>query len=263
MTHLLRTAALLILLAAAARGERLAAPMLANGMQSALKLAQAGELTKSLAILDQLVASYPEVTKLRFLRAKVRIKAKDWEGAEADLAQVVKEAPTAAVPRDLLAKVRARLPHRSVTVVGGPSTYSEWQWSWKIPGDKPFALADFKGGQGSTLFYWRARPGDDSETAGMERDSADQRYFLRVVEGTGPDADHKVPARPYMILLDATGAEIARGAPDAVQPKLAALQKPPDPPAGDVSRADFSTDTSIEALGQLGTDTLVMVTSDG
>jgi hypothetical protein len=218
------------------------------------------------------------VTKVRFLRAKVRYRLTKYEEAQEDAEQVLKELPDIKGGKELLAKIREHVKPPSVTIIGGAAKYSEWQWSWTIPGDKSFAVADYRGGEGHTLFYWAARPGERDEVEKLELDASDQRlYFLRIVSLKGADGkadlrlpaatEHKVMALPYMLLVDGAGTEVARGKPDEVTPKLDAIKKvkkeaaaPSDP----VTHVDFAQNTGgPETLGRAGYTTVVMVSSPG
>ena len=246
-----------------------AAPRAHDELLRAVELGKQGKVPEALAIVDPILNAHPTATKVRLLRAKLRVKAKDFDGAEEDLAQVAKEAPDNQPVKALLAEVRTHITPRSVTVIGGAQTYSEWVWSWKCPADKKFELVEYKGGSGHTLFYWPAKPGDPSETARFDADAGDQLYFLRVIELKAPDPAGGVKALPWMVLMDPTGAQVASGAPADVQPKLDEIKKVAkaakataakvDP----VSKQDFSTDTNVEGLAVRGTTTVVMLLSDG
>lgn len=247
-----------------------AAPTPREQFAAAVGLAKAGKHAEALPLLDALLKSHPGATKARFVRAKVRFRVSRFDEALEDIEQVVREAPNIAGGKELLEQVRARVKPITVTVVGGKAKYSEWVWSWTISGDKPFTLGEFKGAEGHTLFYWPA-PADKAAADQLELDASDRNlFFLRVVKAelTQPAAkDHGVKAVPFMVLVDEAGAEVIRGDPAAVAPKLDAVKKvrqDAQRSADPLTHVDLSqTVKTPEELGRNGYTTVVMLSSPG
>jgi hypothetical protein len=245
-------------------------------LSRALELAKANRDADAEALLDKILKVQPALTSARFLRSKVRFRLKKFEDAETDAVAVLKEAPATTGITPLLEKIRENIKPVTVTLVGGASKYSEWQWSWTIDGTKSVKLEEYKGAEGYTLFYWPSRPEVKADFEKLERESSnDHLYFLRVIalKHPGGFADLKLPGAtehglttaPYMMWMDESGKIVAKGKPEEVQPKIdefTKAKKEANAPVELLSKVDVSASTpAVEAAARSGYTTIVMVTS--